>query len=248
MIAGINLFEIMKISPVFDILFACSALALGVSLERLWTFHYLNMNLSAFMEKVRLLMANKKYAEVVEACDNENKPLPKMLRVGAVNITQGRKNITKLMEAQKLSEREALERFLPILGTLGNTAPFIGLLGTVIGIIRSFKLLQTSASAGPMAIMVGIAEALITTAMGLVVAVPCVILFNYFSDKVKRVFIEMEIASKEFITMVPKLTGVEPPEIEIIKEPKKRILSKIISKITKPRVVKKTTSVKGKSK
>ncbi|MFA5033578.1 MAG: MotA/TolQ/ExbB proton channel family protein [bacterium] len=248
MIAGINLFEIMKISPVFDLLYACSALALGVALERLWTFHYLNMNLNAFMEKTRELMANRKYDEVVKLCDDENKPLPKMLRVGALNIKKGRKNISKLMEAQKLSEREALERFLPILGTLGNTAPFIGLLGTVVGIIRSFKLLETSGSAGPMAIMVGIAEALITTAMGLFVAVPCVILFNYFSDKVKRVFIEMEIASKEFITMVPKITGVEPPEIEIVKEPKKRILSKLISKITKPRVVKKTSLGKGKVK
>lgn len=231
MIAGINLFAIMKISPVFDVLFACSALALAVTLERLWTYHFLSLDLDAFMDKVRVAMAEKKYEEVVKICKQEHKPLPTMIKIGALNINQGRKNISKLMDAHKMSERIDLEKFLPILGTLGNAAPFIGLLGTVIGIIRAFKSLETNSAAGPTAIMIGIAEALITTAMGLLVAVPCVILFNYFMDKIKRFFIEMEVASKEFLTMVPKTIISE--EIMTVKsiEPRKRGFTKIISKV-----------------
>jgi len=106
------------------------------------------------------------------------------------------------MEATRMSERMELERFLGILGTLGNSAPFIGLLGTVIGIIRAFKLLEVAESAGPTAIMVGIAEALVATALGLIVAVPCVIVFNLFQERIKNISIQMEIASKELMVMI----------------------------------------------
>ena len=80
-----------------------------------------------------------------------------------------------------------LERFLAVLGTLGNSAPFIGLFGTVLGIIKAFAELGNASGGGLNAVSGGLAEALVTTAAGLLVALPCAIFFNFFSRKLKMI-------------------------------------------------------------
>jgi len=202
MIAGISIVQIMKISPVFDILIACSILALGIAFERLWHYRHIKLNPTTFMERIRASIKNNRFEDAINFCAYVNSPLANTIRVGLSNRDKKPENIAELMEASRMLERINLERFLGILGTLGNSAPFIGLLGTVIGIIRAFKLLEMVGSAGPTAIMVGIAEALVTTAMGLIVAIPCAILFNYFMNRVKIFYTEMEVASKEFMVLM----------------------------------------------
>ena len=81
---------------------------------------------------------------------------------------------------------DVLERNLGILGTLGNNAPFIGLFGTVLGIIKAFADLSKNSGGGAGAVMAGISEALVATAVGLMVAIPAVIAFNYFQAKVRK--------------------------------------------------------------
>ena len=94
--------------------------------------------------------------------------------------------IQSYANAASVAERRYLSARLPILSTLGNNAPFIGLLGTVLGIMKAFRDLAGAADAGPQVVMKGISEALVATAMGLGVAIPCVMLFNYFSSVIKR--------------------------------------------------------------
>lgn len=94
--------------------------------------------------------------------------------------------IQSYSNAATVAERRYLSARLPILSTLGNNAPFIGLLGTVLGIMKAFRDLASAADAGPQVVMKGISEALVATAMGLAVAIPCVMLFNYFSSVIKR--------------------------------------------------------------
>jgi biopolymer transport protein ExbB len=202
MIAGISIVTIMKISPVFDILIACSILAVAVILERLWHFRKIKMNPTQFMERIRYSIKDNKYEDAINFCGYSNTPLTNVIKVGLSNRDKMPDNISEMMESARMLERINLERFLGVLGTLGNSAPFIGLLGTVIGIIRAFKLLEVAGSAGPTAVMVGIAEALITTAMGLFVAIPCAVMFNYFMNRVKNFYAEMEVASKEFMVLV----------------------------------------------
>jgi len=202
MIAGISIVTIMKISPVFDILIACSVLAVAVILERLWHFRKIKMNPTQFMERIRYSIKDNKYEDAINFCSYSNTPLTNVIKVGLSNRDKMPDNISEMMESARMLERINLERFLGVLGTLGNSAPFIGLLGTVIGIIRAFKLLEVAGSAGPTAVMVGIAEALITTAMGLFVAIPCAVMFNYFMNRVKNFYAEMEVASKEFMVLV----------------------------------------------
>ena len=108
----------------------------------------------------------------------------------------------EMMEASAMEQRNKLEKNLNVLGTLGNIAPLIGLFGTVVGIIRAFHALSVSGSAGPSVISAGIAEALVTTASGLVVAVPAVIFYNYFIRRVGSVMNEIESISKKVLVML----------------------------------------------
>lgn len=96
--------------------------------------------------------------------------------------------IEKVSHSILAIERLQLERNLAILGTLGNSAPFIGLFGTVLGIIKAFSELGSAANGGLNAISGGLAEALVTTATGLLVALPSAIAFNYFQRKMKTIF------------------------------------------------------------
>ena len=89
-----------------------------------------------------------------------------------------------------------------VLGTLGNTVPFVGLFGTVVGIIKAFRDLALAGAGGPAVVAKGIAEALIATAGGLAVAIPAVIVYNYFMRKVKDTSVEMEVASARFVVMI----------------------------------------------
>ncbi len=97
------------------------------------------------------------------------------------------KNIEKnLLEYEPLELKLSLEKRLGILATFGNNAPFIGLLGTVLGIIKAFHDLGTASEFGVKVVMAGISEALVATAMGLFVAIPSVVAYNYFVRRIKR--------------------------------------------------------------
>jgi len=93
-------------------------------------------------------------------------------------------------------ERLKMERGLAFLGTLGNNAPFVGLFGTVLGIIRAFRDLATNTIEGSSAVMAGIAEALIATAVGLLVALPAVALFNYFQRLIRTQVVASEAMTR----------------------------------------------------
>ncbi len=112
------------------------------------------------------------------------------------------KEITSAMEREITMEVTKLERYTGIVGTIGNTAVYIGLFGTVLGIIRAFHDIA-SAGAGGMSIVIGgVAEALVCTATGLFVAIPAVIAFNYFARKVELFTNDMELCASELIDLI----------------------------------------------
>ena len=106
--------------------------------------------------------------------------------------------IEKAFETFLYSKRAELEKGLSVLGTLGSTTPFIGLLGTILGIIVSFGELSRG-SGSTNEVMFSLAEALILTAVGLIVAIPAVIAFNFFSRKAKSLILEANAAKDHFI-------------------------------------------------
>jgi biopolymer transport protein ExbB len=122
--------------------------------------------------------------------------------------------VADINSAERAVERQMLivladyKRGLGILGTVGSTAPFVGLLGTTMGIVNAFTGMSAGGASGGLAgISAGIAEALITTAFGLLVAIPAVWFYNYFTTKIENLTIEMTVSSKELIDYLIKSVG-----------------------------------------
>ncbi len=112
-------------------------------------------------------------------------PVARILRAGAARVADGPEAAAEIMQSRILAERQELEKRLSFLGTLGNNAPFIGLFGTVLGIIRAFGDLATAGAGGSKVVMAGISEALVATAVGLLVALPAVAAFNVFQRLIR---------------------------------------------------------------
>jgi biopolymer transport protein TolQ len=115
-------------------------------------------------------------------------------------------NLTRTLNRATLNEIENLESSINILASIGSTAPFIGLFGTVWGIMDSFQNIGSTGSANLAIVAPGISEALIATAAGLVVAIPAVLAYNYFVGKIKTINSEMESFSQDFLNLIQRNT------------------------------------------
>ncbi len=115
----------------------------------------------------------------------------------------------RAVDRQMLILQSELKRGMGFLATVGSTAPFVGLLGTTMGVVNSFTGMAVSGSGGLAAVSAGIAEALIATAIGLGVAIPAVWFYNYFQTKMENLTVEMTYTSKELIDYLIKQVGSE---------------------------------------
>jgi biopolymer transport protein ExbB len=113
-------------------------------------------------------------------------PEVRVALVGLTQLSHGRIAAAEAMASARSHERLAMEKHLGILGTLGNNCPFIGLFGTVLGIIKAFADLSHNQGGGAAVVMAGIAEALVATAVGLMVAIPAVVAYNILQGRVRR--------------------------------------------------------------
>ena len=149
-------------------------------------------------------LRSENYQKVEEACKKDvvkNTPAAQLLSRLLEERNRPQAELEKLADNVIDWEISKLQRRLTVLGTLGSITPFIGLFGTVIGVMHAFKDLATSAAAnaGASVVAAGIAEALINTAAGLFVAIPAVIAYNYFLSKTNYFAKELENAANEFI-------------------------------------------------
>ncbi|MBI4668634.1 MAG: MotA/TolQ/ExbB proton channel family protein [Elusimicrobia bacterium] len=190
----VNFLEILRASFSLVILLACSVAVVAFTAERWFFFRKISAGTEAFIGAALDLLEQEKFEEALSLCRKTPGPLAAIIETAVDNRDRPKEHFEKLISAKRLELRLFLEKNLGILGTLGNTAPFIGLFGTVIGIIKAFQDLAHSGSAGPSVVAAGIAEALVATAGGLAVAIPAVISYNYFLRKVKNTVVAMETA------------------------------------------------------
>lgn len=130
-----------------------------------------------------------------------------ILRACLSNLSLGREALEQILESSKIQERMELEKDLLVLGTLGNNAPFIGLFGTVLGIIKAFNDLAVAGTSGPAVVMRGVSEALVATAMGLFIAIPAVVSYNYFQGQIKRSLLNADRLCRVLLAHVPPQKG-----------------------------------------
>lgn len=168
------------------LLIGLSIVSVTIMIERIFYFARMRVNFPEFSGKLTKLLVEDDMEGARRLCE-QYPALETQIAVRAFeNRHRGVKAMSESMEGFLVSQRQFLDRGLVVLGTLGNNAPFIGLFGTVIGIIMAFKNLADNPAGGPSVVMSGISESLVATAIGLLVAIPAVIAYNAFNRIVKR--------------------------------------------------------------
>ena len=178
------------------LLLLLSVLSIAVIIERFFFFKKYKMNIKNFSETLTGHLQKKDYEAIETLCKSTQSPEASVVMQGLNVKERGAKSMEEAMDGFLIGERHKIDRGLTFLGTLGNNAPFIGLFGTVIGIIQAFNDLSQNAGGGPQVVMAGISEALVATAVGLFVAIPAVIAFNSFNRMVKKHFSRAESVKK----------------------------------------------------
>jgi biopolymer transport protein ExbB/biopolymer transport protein TolQ len=192
------------------ILFVMSAWSIGVMIDRLIAFNAAYKQSRLFAPAVAGALREGKLDEAIKIADRFKKSHLAKVVVAGLQEFRAHQMSTEIsgetIEASKraLERAEAivhaeLKRGVSSLATSGSTAPFVGLFGTVIGIINAFRGISTEKSTGLGAVAGGIAEALVTTAVGLFVAIPAVWMYNYFTNKIESFDVEMGNSSSELI-------------------------------------------------
>ena len=182
-------------APVMWLMLALSIASLAVVLERAWLFTRIHADIDALSRALRERMEHADLLGARELLVRSASVEAAVVRAGLDQLARGPNAIREAMAGATLLQRNRLERGLNYLGTLASNAPFVGLFGTVIGIILAFDQLSLSGAKGSAsaAVMASIAEALVATAVGIGVAVPAVVAFNAFQKRI-RVIVDQATA------------------------------------------------------
>lgn len=184
-------------------LLLCSLLAWAVIFERLWVFRKLGRNLGAFhLEALNTLLTGDRDAVRGLCARNAELPTSRLLMTGIERLAAKDERIRarwlEAVERRRQLLNQELRSHLWILGTIGSASPFIGLFGTVIGILRSFQDMARSGSGGFTVVAAGISESLIATAAGIVVAVVAVMAYNAFQTRWNQLVLTVKLHTEEF--------------------------------------------------
>jgi biopolymer transport protein ExbB/biopolymer transport protein TolQ len=201
------------------ILFIMSGWSIGVMIDRALAFSAARKQSRAFAPAVAGALREGKIDEAIRVAErNKKSHLAKVVTAGLQEFKAHGESTDipgEQIEASKraLERAEAivhaeLKRGLSGLATIGATAPFVGLFGTVVGILNAFRSISQNKATGLGAVAGGISEALVTTAIGLFVAIPAVMMFNYFTGKVEAFDVEMDNSSSELIDYFLKRRGL----------------------------------------
>jgi biopolymer transport protein ExbB len=204
MFAGKTIWEIVQIGGfTMYILLVCSFLSIAVFLERVMYYRKLSkIKRSQFMKALRKALSSKNFERAEEICRVTPAPFSQVVYSGLELYNRTGKEISNAMEREITVETTKLERYTSIVATIGNTAVYIGLFGTVLGIIRAFHDISAAGAGGMSIVIGGVAEALVCTATGLFVAIPAVIAYNYFTKRVEYFVTDMELCASEFIDLI----------------------------------------------
>ena len=187
-----------------------SVWSLSVAIGKWWNLRKAQAETRRFAPEFSQFLEEDNLVEAIKLAEGYKKSHVARVLGGALGevkplIADGSVTVSDINSAERAVERNMmiitseLKRGLAVLATVGSTAPFVGLLGTTMGVVNAFTGMSKSGSGGLAAISAGISEALITTAFGLLVAIPAVWAYNYFTTKIENLVVEMTYTSKELI-------------------------------------------------
>ncbi len=204
------------------ILFIMSMWSFGVAFERVFTFTQARNQSKLFAPQVAKQLKDGRLKEAIALASSKNYRYSHLAKVVLAGLQEyqfqqesnsGLDRSDMMDTVRRAIQRAAaltgsdLKKGVPALATIGSTAPFVGLLGTVIGVINAFQGIGASGSAGIGAVSIGISEALVETALGLVVAIPAVWFYNYLTGRVEYFNVEMDNSSSELVDFFIRKTA-----------------------------------------
>ena len=197
-----------------------SIYSVGVILQKHLRFRAATRRTQAFKPAFGKFLRSGKLQDATDAArGHQESYVAQVVSAGIVEYTRAKETgtdpaaslelVTSMLEDTKVEVLIEAKRGLGTLATIGSTAPFIGLFGTVVGIINAFRSIAATGSGGMSVVSGGIAEALVSTALGIFVAIPAVVAFNHFIGVLERFHVEMNRASSELVTFLFKVPGTE---------------------------------------
>jgi len=186
----------------------CSVIGLAIVIERFFVLRRADIDTREFMDVMRQVLRQNRIREAIEICDETEAPVARILKAGILKHDRSKDDIREAIEEAGRFEIPRLERHLSALATCSTIAPLLGLLGTVQGMIKAFSQIQNKrGQVNPSDLAEGIGNALITTAAGLTVAIPILVVHNYFITRVDNMVLEMELSSSELIELLTQHHG-----------------------------------------
>lgn len=182
---------------------ATSIVALAISIERFLTLRRATIDTREFMDSMRNVLRQNRIQEALQICEETKGPIARIVKAGVLKHNRSKADIRETIQDAGHLEIPHLERYMSALATCANIAPLLGLLGTVSGMIKAFAQIQfKQGQVNPSDLAEGISNALVTTAAGLTVAIPTLIVYNYFISRVENMVLEMEVSSSEMVDLL----------------------------------------------
>jgi biopolymer transport protein ExbB len=191
-----------KGGPLMYPILLCSVLALAIFLERLWTYARVKRGSHTLLREVEDLVLKSRIEEALVVCQRTGTPLARIFIAALRTYGKSREQVKTAVEEVGIREAAPLERYLGLLGTIATLSPLLGLLGTVVGMIQAFNVIAVQGVGTPATLGGGISQALITTAAGLTVAIPTILLHKYLTGRVDRIILEMEEYSLHLVDLL----------------------------------------------
>lgn len=190
------------------ILLILSVMSIGMILERFFALKKVAAESQRVRARIKMALQSNSLEDVEDLAKDPNSLEGRAAGYALKHMRDsGGGGLEQVFNTFALTERPELEKFLGFLATVGSNAPYIGLFGTVLGIMKAFNDLATAPEAGQQTVMAGISMALVATAAGLFVAIPAVAAYNYYSKQVKSIFQSLE-SVKELCLAYAKKKGM----------------------------------------
>ncbi|MBZ0113050.1 MAG: MotA/TolQ/ExbB proton channel family protein [Thermoanaerobaculia bacterium] len=202
-----------KGGPVMWPILILSIIGFAVMIERAWVLRKARINVNEFLAKIRkALMVNRSLRDAVKICEQYQGPVASVMKAGLLKHGQPKDDVEKTIENAAMYETTRLERGLAIIATAANIEPMLGFLGTVTGMINSFDALAKSGLSNPGLVAAGISEALITTASGLIIAIPMQLAYNYFTTRINKFVRDVETSTNMLLETFGEMErgGIQP--------------------------------------
>jgi biopolymer transport protein ExbB len=201
-----------KGGPLMWLILLNAVLALIIFLERLLHYHRAHINAGDFAQGIRNSLSRGNRREVIALCDETPGPVAEVIKTAVLNHQAPRDELREAVQDAARSEVARLEKRLVVMATIAQVTPLLGFLGTVLGMIQMFMVIQDQQLPSPGQLAGGVWVALLSTAAGLAVAVPAYVAYNYLVSRVQALVLDMEKAANEMVNYLTRHRDELPVE------------------------------------